>query len=96
MEDFIFSLMMFVIAFFILAIVGFVLFQRYGQRHAERNFDAIIYETFNGKNVASYKIPRFSGSLPYHKIVNGAHMMGFRLVNETRSFTGVTLTFQRV
>lgn len=55
----------------------------------------IIQETFAGKDVAHYKIPRLGGSLPYNRIVHDAHIMGFQLIDRKDKLTGTTLTFQR-
>lgn len=83
------------VAMFVLLLLGAYFLRIYEQRNAERNADAIIYRTFNGKDVASYKIPRFGGSLPYDRIVAGAQIMGYRLVERSQSFTGTTLIFRR-
>src|SRR5699024_1292234 len=95
MLDALYFPVMMLIGVIVAAIVGAVLFQQYEQKKAEKNAAAIIHQTFAGKNIAHYKIPRIGGSLPYSRIVHDAHIMGFQLVGRKDNLTGTTLTFQR-
>src|SRR5690625_510521 len=87
-----------VLAFFLLlaVLIVTVVVQDIRQRRYAKNADEIIAQTFRGKYVATYKIPRFGRALTYKQITAGATAWHFVLVDSQTDITGTVLIFEHV